>query len=334
MPPKVRLRDRLAAAALALLGEALKTSFEVFRIVVPVDLVVRVLEQFGVVKYLAAGLQPAMGLVGLPGEMALVWAAALFTNVYVAAALFVSLAARVPLTVAQATVLTTMMLLAHALPVELRIAQKAGARLWAMALLRVGGALLLGFVLHQVYSRFELLQRASFPVWRGRVPESWAGWLIVEAKKLALIFAVILALLALMRLLERLGVTRLLTRLLEPVLRALGMSRAAAPITIVGMTLGLSYGGGLIIRQARSGALHPREVFHSLALMGLCHSLIEDTLLMLALGGHASGVLAARLAFSLAAVFLLVKLLGRLPQRTLERWLYRPAVVGDSRAPE
>jgi hypothetical protein len=227
-----------------------------------------------------------------------------------------------------------MMLLAHGLPVELRIAQKAGARLRAMALLRVGGALLLGFVLHQLYSRFDLLQHASAPVWQGRVPESWVGWLIVEAQKLALIFAVILALLALMRLLERLGITRLLTRMLEPVLRALGMSRAAAPITIIGMTLGLSYGGGLIIRQARSGALPPREVFHSLALMGLCHSLIEDTLLMLALGGHASGVLAARLVFSLAAVFLLVKLLARLPQRTVERWLYRPAAAENSRAAE
>ncbi|MBC8208668.1 MAG: hypothetical protein H8E79_05825 [Desulfobulbaceae bacterium] len=96
--------------------------------------------------------------------------------------------------------------------------------------------------------------------------------------------------------------------MLEPILPFFGMSRRAAPVTVVGMVVGLSYGGALIIREATSGKLARREVFNSLALMGLCHSLIEDTLLMLALGAKVDGVLWGRLVFSLMVMFLIVRL--------------------------
>ena len=104
-------------------------------------------------------------------------------------------------------------------------------------------------------------------------------------------FLIILALLILMRVLERLGITALLTRLLRPVLTLLGISERAAPLAIIGMTLGLTYGGGLIIQEARAGHLSRHDVFCALALLGICHSFIEDTLLMVVIGGHLSGTL-------------------------------------------
>jgi len=116
----------------------------------------------------------------------------------------------------------------------------------------------------------------------------------------------------------------LLARLMEPGLRLLGMSRDAAPVTVIGMTLGLTYGGGIIIQEARSGILGKRDVFFSLALMGLTHSLIEDTIVMMMLGGRLSGVLVWRTAFSLLAIFLLVRLLGHLSDKAFEKYFCRP----------
>ena len=132
---------------------------------------------------------------------------------------------------------------------------------------------------------------------------------------------------------QKVGLSDLMTRLLEPVLALLGMGRAAAPVTIIGMTLGLSYGGGLIIQEAQSGRLSKRDVFCSIALMGLCHSLIEDSLLMMVLGGHVSGVFWGRLLFALLAVFLLGRLISILPQSSFERYLVRRTPVNkDSQA--
>ena len=88
------------------------------------------------------------------------------------------------------------------------------------------------------------------------------------------------------------------------------------------MVMGIAYGGGLIIRHATSGRIGRRDVLASLMLMGLCHSLIEDTLLMAALGAHVSGIFFGRILFALSATFILVRLSAHLPP-SLRRWCLR-----------
>jgi len=90
------------------------------------------------------------------------------------------------------------------------------------------------------------------------------------------------------------------------------------------MTLGISYGGGLIINEARAGTVARRDLFASITLMSLCHSLFEDTMLMVLIGGHLSALLWARLFFTLIAILLIVRLINRLPERILDRYLYSP----------
>ncbi len=311
-----------------LLREALRTSFELFKIIVPISIATRFLQQWGVVDQLGVLLGPVMELVGLPGPIGLVWATAMVTNLYGGMVVFASIAPELNLTVAQVTVLTTMMLVAHGLPVELRIAQKAGTRFRAMAIIRIGGALLLGGLLNLGYQLTGTLQQANRALWNPpAVDPTWSAWLLAELRNIGSIFLIILSLMALLKILQKLGISDLMTRLLEPLLALLGMGRQAAPVTIIGMTLGLSYGGGLIIQEAQSGRLSKRDVFCSIALMGLCHSLIEDTLVMMLLGGHISGVFWGRLVFSLLAVFLLGRLIRALPQASFERYLVRRTIA-------
>ena len=131
---------------------------------------------------------------------------------------------------------------------------------------------------------------------------------------MAMIFAVIVVLLLVLKVLRRIGVEAAVTRLLEPLLERLGMSKDAAPITIIGMTMGLTYGGGLIIKEAKSGRLSRRDVLFSMTLMGLCHSLIEDTLVMSTLGAHHSGLVWGRLVLTLLSVFVFARVFGVLPE--------------------
>ncbi len=114
-----------------------------------------------------------------------------------------------------------------------------------------------------------------------------------------------------MKILKFIGVLRLFERLLQPVLPLFGMSEKAAPLTVVGMVMGISYGGALIIREASSGKLGKNEVFFSLALMGLSHALVEDTLLMFALGAHLGGILVGRVVFSLLVIYLLALIINK-----------------------
>ena len=115
----------------------------------------------------------------------------------------------------------------------------------------------------------------------------------------------------------------MLGRVLKPVLYLMGISKDAAPVTIIGMTMGIGYGGGLIIHEARSGRLSKRDIFFSLSFMGLMHSMIEDTLLMLLLGGHISGVLFLRFIFAMTVIFIMVRLMRGLTRETFNRYFFR-----------
>lgn len=304
--------------------ETWKTSLILFKIVIPLSLATKLLNDWGVTAYIGIVLGPLMTLVGLPGSMGLVWATAMVANLYAAIIVFSTLITVEPLTVAQVTILTTMMLVAHSLPIELRIAQKAGPRLPYMLLLRVLGALLTGILLNQIYSKSGYLQAEFVAVWKPEVIDpSWKTWAVDQLKSLFSIYVIILVLLFIIRLLTWLRVTDLLSRILKPLLRLMGMSKDAAPITIIGMTMGIGYGGGLIIREAQSGSLSKRDIFFSLSFMGLMHSMIEDTLLMILLGGHVSGVLIFRFIFAMAVIFIMVRIMKQVSERTFHRYFFR-----------
>jgi hypothetical protein len=318
-----------------LLAETLRISLTLFRIMVPVIIAVKLLQEFGAVVALGRVLSPAMRIVGLPGSMGLVWATTILSNIYTGIVVFVSVSANEPLTVAQTTVLGTMMLVAHSLPVELRIAQKAGTRLRFMVLVRMGGAFLLGWALFSLYSWAGVLQEQNTPVWFPRINgSSILTWAAGQARGLIMIFFIIMGLLLVLRGLEKIGITTAMTRLLAPVLKLLGIGPSACTITVIGMTLGIGYGGGLIIQESVSGRVERKDVLFSLTLMGLCHSLFEDTLAVAITGAHFSGTLWARFIFSITVVFLLVRLISRLSEKTLNSFFLRPACQGQELSTE
>jgi hypothetical protein len=322
-----QLIESLKEQGKLLLVEAWKTTLILIKIVIPISIATKLMNDWGVIEYIGIALGPIMKCVGLPGSMGLVWATAIITNLYAAIIVFSSLASVEHLTVAQVTIITTMMLLAHALPIELRIAQKAGPRLRFMFPLRIFGALLIGLLLNQIYLRCGFLQTEYIALWNPDISDpSWKSWAIDQIRTLLSIYGIILLLLFIVSLLSWLHITDLMTRILAPVLRMMGMSKDVAYITIIGMIMGIGYGGGLIIREAQSGTLSRKDIFFSLSFMGLMHSMIEDTLLMLLLGGHISGVLIFRFLFAMLVVFVMVRLMRRVSDRTFNRYFFRTSV--------
>lgn len=312
---RITLRDiRKSLSVLA--KETWLTSWELIRITVPVIIITKVLEEFGLITTLSMLLEPIMNLIGLPGELGLVWATAMFTTLYGGMAVFAALAPGLDLTVAQITVLCSAMLIAHSLPIELSISKRAGAPLTPIALLRVFGAIVYCFLLDSLCRSLNIWQQKAELLFSAVTENpTLAQWSIQQCRNLLLIIAVIFAILLIMRMLRSAGVLGFIERMLAPVLPHFGMGSEAAPITVVGMIMGIGYGGALIIRETANGKMAKKEIFNSMAMMGLCHGLVEDTLLMVALGGKLAGILLGRIFFSLIVIFLLVRLMGLLPRR-------------------
>lgn len=298
--------------------------FLLARLLVPITIVTKLLSDAGAVRYLAVPLEPLMAAVGLPASMGLVLATGMLTNLYAAMVVFSELAPGESLTVAQVSVLAVMMLAAHSLPVELRIAQKAGARLRSILLIRLAGAAAFGAVVHLCAEWSGWGQTANRALWHPEpVAPGWLPWAQSQAHTLVGIFGIVLVLIVGMDVLKRLGITDFLTRMLEPLLRAMGMGRNAAPLTMIGVLLGISYGGALLIREAQSGNVPRRDVFFSMAFMGLSHSIIEDSLLMGLIGGHPYATVGARLIFTFVAMAVLVRVVSRMGEGFVRRWCVR-----------
>ncbi len=283
--------------------EAVRVYLILLRILVPTILIVKALETLGGIEQLGALLSPVMGILGLPDAFGIVWAATMLTSIVPGMVIFASLAAEHSPSVSQVTVLGTLMLLAHSLPVEGAVARRAGVPWLTTLTLRIGGALILGFLVHGFYvvtdSGHELISLDWVPV---NEQDTLLFWASSQLQTLAMIFLVIYALVVLLRTLRRIRLEPLLHRLLTPPLRLIGIGPAAANVIVIGLVLGLSYGAGLLIRDVDNGTMSARDSYLALCFLGLAHSMIDDTLLVMLLGANIVVCVVVRVIFAISVI--------------------------------
>lgn len=288
---------------------------DLFKIMVPVLLLVKLIELMGGTSLLADLLAPAMSAVGLPPEMGIVWAGTLLSNIYTGMVLFVSEPLSAQLSVLQVTVLGLLMLVAHSLPVELSVARKIGLPFALSLPFRLVAAWGAAWIYYRLMLLSDYQQGPVNILWEPEVKRGGLlDWLQSQLLLLAQIVLIIALLVIVLRLFRRYKLDRLLHLLLRPVLPLVGLTDKAINVVMVGMTIGLSYGGGLLIQESRQGVMSARELFFSVCLLLLCHGLIEDTLLILLLGADLWGILLFRLGFSLCLITAMVYALRGRPE--------------------
>jgi hypothetical protein len=317
------MKKRIKSFLLEMWKDCSSTVIVMFRIMIPVSIVVKILKEIGVIEIIGNGLSGLMGAVGLPGEMGLVWATGIITNLFGGILAFLQISQGFSLSIAQVTVISAMMLVAHTFPIELQIARKAGVRIWITFLLRFVLAFVLGFILNLIYKNTGFMQQAATVTWRPETnPDpSLLAWALGELKNYGIILLFIVSLIFLVKLLKEFGIIKLITKILGPLLRIMGIGEGVTTITIIGLTLGIVYGGALIINETRTNKINRRDIFYSLVLMGLCHSVIEDTILVVSLGADIIGVLVIRLLFALLMTWLIVKLSKQISDPIFERFV-------------
>ena len=190
---------------------------------------------------------------------------------------------------------------------------------------QVGGGLLFAWVLHQIYQFGDLLDTPAQIVWNPEIPpeQTYLQWAWSQVENLIAILVIIAVLLFTLKMLKLLGVEKLMAMALKPVLSVLGISREATNLTIVGITLGISFGGGLLINEAKRGHIPARDVFTAVMLLNLAHSMIEDTILVLLIGADFVTIFWGRLVFAFVVIAVMSQILKRISEPTCQRYLYK-----------
>ena len=292
-----------------------EVSLTLFKIMIPTIIVVKILQEFGIVYYLNNLMEPLTSLVGLPAEIAIVITTTMLTNLYAGLIVFSGVTLSSDLTIAQATILATCMLFTHALPVEVLISHKSGARIGIILFLRVAGGFFLCFVLNQVFIFTGWLSEpttVSLPQFAQS--ESLLDWTLNQFKGLVFIQIVIVILLFTLELIRVIGIEKIIRFLIKPFLKLIGIGEQASTIAVVGVTLGVSFGGGLLIKEVKSGKIPKKDVFGTLCFINLTHSVFEDTSLMMLLGANLFIILFIRAVYSMLIVAIVMYFSMKLPE--------------------
>ncbi len=308
--------------------ETLDVYWLLVRITVPIALLTELLARMGAIEALSPVFAPVMGLVGLPPELGLAWLTGMLIGIWGAVPLVFTLVPLSSLSTADVTIFSALILFGHALPIEQKIIQQAGPGMIATTVLRFAGGLLYAFLLHHVLAATGWLSAPVAPAW---IPISatpdWLEYLRGLAETMVWMLVILVVLSWGLEFLKVTGVLDFLMKVLSPALRLAGIRGEAEHLTAVGLFLGISYGAGLLIREAQSGAVSPRQIFLSCVFMGFAHSVIEDTLIVISLGADVYGVLVGRVVFAVAATAIIAALLAQLSDRTFFSRMFRLDVI-------
>lgn len=304
--------------------EIMTIYWELFRIIVPIAFGTQLLIELGVVNQIAPYLDPIMSLYGLPSEWALAFLTCLLVGIWGAIGIMFVLVPVADITVADITVFSSLLLFAHALPIEQRIIQKTGAGIWITTILRLVGGMIYAFSLHVF---FEATGLFSEPIEPSFIPTSnapdWREFTLNTAVTMGWMLVVLASLILLIDILRWSGAMEWIKRLITPFFRYAGLRGEASELVAIGLLLGVSFGGGLLIKEARAGHLSPRQIFLSCVFMGFAHSAIEDTLLVVALGADLISVLFGRIIFAIGATALVAAVLKLTSDATFHRFAFK-----------
>jgi len=306
-------------------------SWALFKVLVPTLIIVKISEMAGAVYWLNVAMAPIVTMIGLPAEMAIVLTTTMLTNPYAGLMLLSAMPSAAALTVAQTTIIASFMLFAHSLPVEAAITRNAGLRIGMTLAVRVGAAIQFCVLLNLFFSQFNLLgTTAHLHLPQFDATPSLAQWSIDQIKGLVFIQLVIIVLIIGLEFLRWIGVERLIQRMMHPILVLVGIGSRASTIVIVGLTLGLGFGGGLMIKDVRQGLIPAQAAVGSLVLINLYHSVFEDTAVLMLLGPSLFYILVVRGVFSLVLTYIILRVLSLLSQPNYDRWVVNSKAFGTN----
>lgn len=286
--------------------EALALYWVLVKLTIPVAVVTQFLIEIGAVRAMAPAFSPVMSVFGLPPELAIAWITGLLVGLWGAVVVLFTLVPVSEFSVADMTVFSALLLFAHGLPIEQRIIQKVGPTLIVTTFIRLAGAMIYATILHQIFDAAAILSEPIKPAW---IPKSegsgWVNFFYGTAETMLWMLIILVALAWTLELFKRSGIMNTINNFIAPLFKLAGIRGDANSLVAVGLLLGISYGGGLLIKEAKNGNIPPRQIYLSCIFMGFAHSIIEDTVIVIALGADFTSVFFGRIIFSILATALI-----------------------------
>jgi hypothetical protein len=273
------------------------------KIVFPISLFTALLDWSGLLNHLDFLLRPLMGLLSLPPTAALPLISGMLSSVYGGIAAMAVL----PFSTPQMTLMAVYILMCHALIQEGIIQGNSGIHPLKATLVRIGGAAVTVLLMAPWVGSSTVMPApaggilSAHPIFL----EMIRHWAWTTAKLTLKIFVIIMILLTLLELLKAFGWIHPFVRALSPFLRLMGLDQKVGFLWMTAVIFGLSYGGAIIVEEAKSGHLTRDELEILHLSIGMNHSMVEDPPLFLQMGISPFWIYVPRLIMAIVTVRLI-----------------------------
>ena len=277
-----------------------KSAAWLLKLMIPISLGVTLLQYYGILEWMAQYLHPVFVYIGLPGASAVTFISGATAGTYAGIAAMMSM----PLTMREATIISLMIALCHALPMECAVNRMTGSSFWKMCVIRIVMAFACAFILNMVLpdmnAKYLYLGASAYSsLW-----DVLDVWFVSQLKMSAMVVLIIYTLMYVQRLIEAYGLLEPLSRLFAPIMTVFGLPRKAAYMWLVGNVLGISYGSAVMVELEDAGVITRDEANDTNYHLIMNHSLLEDTVVFASTGVSAFLLIAVRVSFATFLVWM------------------------------
>jgi hypothetical protein len=130
------------------------------------------------------------------------------------------------------------------------------------------------------------------------------AWGISTLRLVVIMFALIMLLSILQRLLNEYGIIKWISTLFSPILKVFGLPEKTSFLWFVANILGLAYGGAIMIEESKQKRISQEEADLLNHHIGISHSNLEDVILLASVGASVFWMLASRWVMAAIVVWL------------------------------
>nr|WGD62414.1 nucleoside recognition domain-containing protein [Bacillus subtilis] len=269
---------------LAGLARGFQTTWTLGKVIFPVTLLVTLLQHTPVMDWLVRLITPVMSLFGLSGEAAIPLVLGNMLNLYAGIAGILTL----DLSVKEVFILAVMLSFCHNLIIESTVAAKVGIRIGVILAVRIGLAAVSAIVINLIWHGGKETAQYGFIGAKSAAPDSWLGMLAEALTKAGLgvlrLAAIVIPLMIIIQFLRDLGWLHRFSKWLSPFTRLIGMNKNTSMTMVAGLTIGLAYGAGVMIKAVEDDGVSRRDMTLAFIFLVACHAVVEDTLVFIPLG--------------------------------------------------
>ena len=301
------------------LKQALKVSWMLLKIYIPVSIITAILDQVGFLDLIAPVFAPVMKLLGLPGEAALVLVAAWVNNLFAA----IAAASVIELTFRQLTIIAIITGFAHNLILETTVLIKLKMGRVGIAFTRIVFSLLMGMLLNLIMP--EVIHGIVMNPFSAE-EFTWMNFILKILTTAGQIIALMSIVMLVYELLIYWKQTHTIKKKLNFITRFFGMSANALGAWLVGFFIGIAYGAGILFQMNENHKLTHKDV--SLLTISMCivHALVEDTIFYVVVGANVWWILGTRLL----TLIVILRLVSRGNFYKKLTWIGLPKEVGST----